>query len=84
VTSGFNWRKSFDENFLDLLREQLVSAPRELFDVVDEAQAKQLFSQVPRGWVHQIWHIYTLGVLLSGSWREPEPELPPVTIPVPR
>jgi hypothetical protein len=83
-SSGFNWRKSFDEDFLDLLREQLVSAPRELFDVVDEARAKQLFSQVPGGWVHQVWHIYTLGVLLSGAWREPEPALPAVTIPVPR
>jgi asparagine synthetase B (glutamine-hydrolysing) len=83
-SSGFNWRKSFDEDFLALLREQLLSSPRELFDVVDETQAKELFSQVPRGWVQQIWHITTLSVLLSGTWREPPPTLPTVTIPVPR
>jgi hypothetical protein len=83
-SSGFNWRKSFDESFMGLLREQLMSAPRELFDVVDETQAKQLFSQVPRGWINQVWHIYTISVLLSGSWREPVPALPGVSLPVPR
>ena len=45
-TSGFNWRKSFDENFLALLRDQVLSSPRELFDIVDEARTKELF---PRG-----------------------------------
>jgi hypothetical protein len=35
-SSGFNWRTSFDENYLALLREQLMSGPRDIFDVVDE------------------------------------------------
>ncbi|HEU5156409.1 MAG TPA: asparagine synthase-related protein [Streptosporangiaceae bacterium] len=83
-SSGFNWRSSFDENFLSLLREQLSSAPRELFDVVDESQARRLFSRVPRGWVNQVWHIFTLGVLLSGDWRRSPTALPPVTIPIRR
>ncbi|MFC9970518.1 asparagine synthase-related protein [Spirillospora sp. NPDC127200] len=82
-TAGFNWRKSYDEEFLKLLRDQVMSSPRELFDVVDEAKAKELLSEVPKAWSNQVWHIYTLSVLLSGIWRESRPELPGVRIPLP-
>jgi hypothetical protein len=82
-SSGFDWRKSFDENFLALLRERFLAAPRALFDVVAEPRAKELFSGAPRQWTHQIWHIYTLSVMLSGEWREAPPVLPEVTIPIP-
>jgi hypothetical protein len=82
-TSGFNWRKSYDENFLALLREQVMDGPRELFDLVDEAKAREHFAHVPQGWTNQTWHIYTLSVLLSGTWRQGAPDLPRVRIPIP-
>lgn len=82
-TSGFNWRKTFDEDFLAILRDQVMNAPRELFDIVDERRLKEHFATVPKGWSDQIWHIYTLAVLLSGEWRDARPDLPDVTIPIP-
>ncbi|WP_222868668.1 asparagine synthase-related protein [Actinomadura syzygii] len=82
-TAGFNWRKSYDENFLAILRDQVLSAPPELFDIVDERRAKEHFASVPKGWANQTWHIYTLAVLLSGEWRDARPDLPDVTIPIP-
>jgi hypothetical protein len=82
-TAGFNWRKSYDEEFLAILRDQVMRGPRELFDIVDEARAKEHFARPPTGWHNQTWHIYTLSVLLSRSWREPLPDLPQVRIPIP-
>ncbi|WP_067812500.1 asparagine synthase-related protein [Actinomadura kijaniata] len=82
-TSGFNWRKSYDDAFLKLLRDEVAAAPRELFDIVDEVRAKEHFAAVSGTWVLQTWHIYTLAVLLSGAWREPRPTLPKVRIPIP-
>ncbi|XVQ10481.1 asparagine synthase-related protein [Spirillospora sp. CA-255316] len=82
-TSGFNWRRSFGPDFLAILRDQVACAPRELFEIVDEAKAKEHFAAVPKAWTNQIWHIYTLAVLLSGDWRRDRPDLPPVRIPIP-
>ncbi|MCP2341550.1 asparagine synthase-related protein [Actinomadura rupiterrae] len=82
-TAGFNWRKHYDDGFLSLLRDQVMTGPRELFDIVDEVQCKKLFAQPPTGWHNQIWHIFTLSVLLTGSWRTERPDLPDVTIPIP-
>lgn len=70
-------------DFLDLLRDQVMGGPRELFEVVNEGKAKEHFAAVPTGWHNQIWHIYTLSVLLSGVWRDGMPGLPRVRIPVP-
>jgi hypothetical protein len=46
-------------------------------------KAKEHFAAVPKTWTNQIWHIYTLAVLLSGEWRRARPDLPPVRIPIP-
>ncbi|MBV7696809.1 asparagine synthase C-terminal domain-containing protein [Streptomyces sp. TRM70350] len=82
-TSGFNWRKSFDEAFLALLRDEVMNTPNELFDIVDKAKIKEHFDTVPKAWSNQVWHVYTLAVLLTGAWREARPDLPPVRIPIP-
>ncbi|MBE1533763.1 asparagine synthase-related protein [Actinomadura algeriensis] len=82
-TSGFNWRRTFDEPFLALLRDHIMDAPSELWDIVNRRKFEEHFAAVPKGWTNQLWHIYTLSVLLSGVWREPRPELPDVRIPIP-
>ncbi len=82
-TSGFNWRKSFDEDFLALLRDEVMNAPQELFDVVHRPKIEELFGTVPKSWTNQVWHVYTLAVLLAGTWRGAPPDLPPVRIPIP-
>lgn len=82
-TAGFNWRVSFDDGFRDLLREQILDGPEELFDIVDRDAMTKALSEPPKRWVKQIWHVYTLSVLLSGAWRSPLPKLPSVRIPIP-
>ncbi|WP_433334383.1 asparagine synthase-related protein [Spirillospora sp. CA-294931] len=82
-TSGFNWRKSYDENYLALLREQILDGPSELFEIVDRSRAEEHLSRVPTAWHLQTWHMFTMSVLLSGPWREDQPARPPVRIPVP-
>jgi hypothetical protein len=59
-----------------------MGGPRDLFEIVNESKAKERFARVPQGWANQIWHIYTLSVLLSGRWREGRPGLPRVRLPV--
>ncbi|MFD0905501.1 asparagine synthase-related protein [Actinomadura sediminis] len=83
-TSGFNWRREFDEPFLALLRDHVLDGPPELWDIVNRRKFEEHFATVPKGWTNQLWHIYTLSVLLSGAWREPRPKLPNVRIPIPR
>jgi hypothetical protein len=83
VSGGFNWRRSFGEGIAEIFREQVLSAPRELFDIVDETQVKAHLAEVPPKRPSQSWNIYTLSVLLSGAWREPVPDLPEVTVPAP-
>ncbi|WP_165495070.1 asparagine synthase-related protein [Actinomadura roseirufa] len=82
-TSSFNWRKSYDPGFLAILRDQVMNGPRELFDIVNETKAKEHFASVPTSWSNQIWHIYTLSVLLSNDWQSTPPDLPRVRIPLP-
>lgn len=83
-TASFNWRVSFDDGFRNLLMEQILDGPEALFEIVDREAMVAGFRDQPRRWVKQIWHIYTLSVLLSGAWRGPKPELPDVEIPIPR
>lgn len=82
-TSGFNWRKSYDDAFLAILRDQVMEGPAELFDIVHEPKAREYFAQVPTSWINQGWHIFTLSVLLSKTWLRGTPDLPRVRIPVP-
>ncbi|GAA2088996.1 hypothetical protein [Actinomadura alba] len=83
VAGGFNWRRSFGEGMAEIFRDQVLSAPRELFDIVDETQVKAHLAEVPPKRPSQSWNVYTLSVLLSGAWREPVPDLPEVTVPAP-
>ncbi|WP_242882352.1 asparagine synthase-related protein [Actinomadura litoris] len=82
-TSGFNWRVSFDQSFRDLLQEQILDGPEALFDIVDRDAYTTLLRDSPGRWTKQIWHVYTLSVLLSQEWRRPAPALPSVRIPIP-
>ncbi|MFC4909506.1 asparagine synthase-related protein [Actinomadura gamaensis] len=82
-TAGFNWRVSYDPAFRDLLQEQIMDGPQELFGIVDRAAVRDALRDAPGRWAKQIWHVYTLSVLISGEWRKPLPELPQVSIPIP-
>ncbi|MGP4023161.1 asparagine synthase-related protein [Actinomadura sp. 3N407] len=83
-TASFNWRLSHGEEFRRLLAEQIMDGPRELFGLVDRRAMDEVLRDMSgRRWSKQIWHAYTLSVLLSGAWREPAPKLPPVEIPIP-
>lgn len=82
-TSNFNWRTSYDENYQAVLRDQIMDAPGELFDIIDKGTVMELLEAAPDRDPKRIWHIHTLAVLLSGRWREPLPDLPEMTIPLP-
>ncbi|GAA3977325.1 hypothetical protein GCM10023085_69680 [Actinomadura viridis] len=80
---GFNWRRSYDRGMAGLLREQIMAAPPELFDLLNETAVRERLAEVPPRRPGQSWALLTLSVLLSGAWREPEPVLPEVTVPRP-
>ncbi|MFI0369397.1 asparagine synthase-related protein [Actinomadura sp. 1N219] len=83
-TASFNWRLSRDEAFRRIFTEQIMDGPATLFELVDrQAMADVLADTTGRRWSKQIWHVYTLSVLLSGEWRGPAPKLPAVEIPIP-
>lgn len=82
-TASFNWRLSHGEAFRRLLAEQIMDGPQELFDLVDRRAMDDLLHDLSGRWVKQIWHAYTVSVLLSGTWRGAPPDLPPVEIPIP-
>ena len=83
-TAAFNWRTSFDEGFRNLLLEQILDGPQSLFEIVDRDAVTAVFRDQPGRWVKQLWHVYTVSVLLSGDWRTPPSGLPQVEIPIPR
>jgi asparagine synthetase B (glutamine-hydrolysing) len=90
-TSGFNWRLCTHESLLGILTAQILDGPSALFDIVDRTEMEKLLdrlkSQAPRqaGWMKQVWHVYTMSVLLSGTWygdstsSTPDPISVPVT-----
>jgi hypothetical protein len=80
---GFNWRRSYDAGFAEILRRQIMDGPPELFDIVDRDAVVTHLAEIPPKRPSQSWNLYTLSVLLSGAWREPLPDLPSVTIPIP-
>jgi hypothetical protein len=80
----FNWRRGYDENFAAIMRDRVLSAPPELFEVADRTAVKEMLSEVPPRRPSQAWNLLTVGLLLSGAWREAPPEeLPSVAIRVP-
>lgn len=87
--AGFNWRLSTAPALLDVLTEQILDGPKELFEVVDQAKAeaflRDLRSGTRTGWTKQAWHMYTISVLLAGTWRrEKAPtEFPEIILPIP-
>lgn len=82
-TASFNWRVSYDDGFRKLLLDQILDGPQTLFDIVDREALITGFQDRPKRWVKQLWHIYTMSVLLSGEWRTPKTDLPKVEIPIP-
>ena len=83
-TGGFNWRRSYDAGFAEILRRQIMEGPPELFDIVDRDAVTAHLADVPPKRPSQSWNLYTLSVLLSGAWLAAPPgDLPDVTIPVP-
>ncbi|MFC4050783.1 asparagine synthase-related protein [Actinomadura syzygii] len=82
-TAAFNWRVSYDDGFRKLLLDQILDGPQSLFDIVDREALTTRVRDRPKHWVKQLWHVYTLSVLLSGEWRTPPPDLPKMEIPIP-
>ncbi|MGH3392676.1 MAG: asparagine synthase-related protein, partial [Actinomadura sp.] len=83
VAGGFNWRRSYDQGFAEIMRDQILGAPAELFDIARREAVEAHLAELPARRPSQTWNLYTLSVLLSGAWREPAPDLPPVTVPMP-
>ncbi|GAA2089002.1 asparagine synthase-related protein [Actinomadura alba] len=83
-TSGFNWRRKYGPELATVMREQILSSPAELWDIADRKKIEPLLDQIPPKKASQSWHLLTLSVLLSNIWREPAPDLPRVSIPIPR
>jgi hypothetical protein len=82
-TPGFNWRRSYDRGMADLMREQIMTAPPELREILDQSVVASRLAEVPPRRPAQAWSLMTLSVLLSGAWREPAPDLPDITVPLP-
>ncbi|MFA1546654.1 hypothetical protein [Actinomadura chokoriensis] len=58
--------------------------PPELFAIPDRAAVERRLAEVPPRRPGQSWHLLALSVLLSGAWREPEPDgLPDVEVLIP-
>jgi hypothetical protein len=81
--AAFNWRKQYDDTLQGVFRDVILDAPRELFDIAEESAVKELLARRPPAWPNQVWNLFTVAVLLSGSWREPDPALPAIELPVP-
>jgi hypothetical protein len=83
-TGGFNWRRSYDAGFAEILRRQIMEGPPELFEIADRAAVAAHLAEVPPKRPSQSWNLYTLSVLLSDAWRADLPgDLPAVTVPLP-
>lgn len=89
-TAGFNWRKSTDLTLLNVMTDQILDGPKELFDIVDRAKAEKFFgdlrSGAEKGWMQQVWHMYTMSILLTGAWRSGDAaaDYPELTLPIAR
>ncbi|WP_051108968.1 asparagine synthase-related protein [Actinomadura flavalba] len=84
AAAGFNWRKSYGHDLADVFRAHILDAPAELFSIVDRKAVERRLSEVPPRRPGQSWHLLSLSVLLSGTWRTPEPtDLPDIEVPLP-
>ena len=82
--AGFNWRKAYGVELAGVFREHILDGPPELFTIVDRAAVERRLAEVPPRRPGQSWHLLALSVLLSGAWREPEPDaLPDIEVPLP-
>ncbi|TDC92951.1 asparagine synthase-related protein [Actinomadura sp. 7K507] len=82
--AGFNWRKSYGPELAEVFREHILDGPPELFSIADRGAVERRLAEVPPRRPGQSWHLLSLSVLLSGAWREPEPDgLPDVAVPIP-
>jgi hypothetical protein len=87
-TAGFNWRTSTGPALLDVLTGQILDGPKELFEIVDRTKAEEFLSGLrvgtKKGWIKQAWHMYTMSVLLAGTWRpgRAPADLPEITLPI--
>jgi hypothetical protein len=71
-TAGFNWRRSRDEALLGIFEEQILDGPKAVFDIVERGKIEELLADLrsgaKTGWVQQLWHVFTMSVLLDGAW----------------
>ncbi|RAY13888.1 hypothetical protein DPM19_16420 [Actinomadura craniellae] len=82
VTFGFNWRRKYGAEFAAAAREHILDGPSQLWEIVDRSAVEPMLHEVPPRRPSQAWNLLSLSILLSNRWREPSPDLPPVTIPV--
>ncbi len=82
-------RKFTDPALLDVLTEQILDGPRELFEIIDRTKAEELLrdlrSGAQKGWINQVWHMSTMSVLLAGTWRRGKAptDYPKIILPIP-
>ncbi len=70
TVGGFDWRRKLGPDYVAPMRERILDTP-ELFQLVDREHTEQLLANETTTRSAQIWHLYTLAVLLSNEWLTP-------------
>ncbi|MBV2363206.1 asparagine synthase-related protein [Streptomonospora nanhaiensis] len=73
---GFDWRRRLGGEYLAPMRERILDTPQ-LFELVDKERTERLLNEDPVRRPGQVWHLYTLAVLLSNEWLSPTAPLGP-------
>ncbi|KIH99987.1 hypothetical protein LP52_03245 [Streptomonospora alba] len=72
AAGGFDWRRKLGPDYVAPMRERILDTP-ELFDLVDKDRIEALLNQDPVSRPQQVWHLYSMAVLLSDEWLAPTP-----------
>jgi len=76
----FDWRFQPSPLLVAILREQILDAPPQLFDVVNRNEMEALLATSPLESPKLVWHAYTASVLLSNAWLSQKPDRSPIAI----
>ncbi|RNL83464.1 asparagine synthase-related protein [Halostreptopolyspora alba] len=68
---GFDWRRTLGPDYVAPMRDRILQTP-ELFQLVDRGLTERLLAEDPPSRPGQVWHLYTLAVLLSNEWLTPD------------
>ncbi|GAA4934139.1 hypothetical protein GCM10023224_13320 [Streptomonospora halophila] len=72
TAGGFDWRRKLSADYVAPMRERILDTP-ELFELVDKGRIEELLHQDPVSRPQQVWHLYSMAVLLSDEWLSPAP-----------